>query len=168
MQTKPDQDCVVADARPTGRVALQSIVLTRADGPAGYCGVQNQCTTLHQANAILAEWSRSAPAAGSGDTCVIRMIFADGKEHVANYKLLHFSRAVPRFDVYLLRSAFFFTARGGDPGERDEHYRARLAIVLSGSPARATARTYETLLTRYEIGQPHPLPVRRFEVALTD
>lgn len=71
------------------------IIITRAEGPIGRCGIERSRGNWHTANSVLREESDTAPATGGYDKIDFVVRFADGFDYFGRYDLKHWSIASP-------------------------------------------------------------------------
>lgn len=74
-------------------VNVKSIVLTRLEGPVPATGLEATAESYDQANAILLEWSDTAPINGGVDKCRFCVTFEDGETYSGTYGLKHWDAA---------------------------------------------------------------------------
>jgi hypothetical protein len=73
----------------------KTITLVRAEGLINECNKPKVARSWAEANAILFNWSRTAPEHGGYDKCDFTVIFEDGQEYKGRYDLVHYRREHP-------------------------------------------------------------------------
>jgi hypothetical protein len=68
----------------------KTITLVRAEGLIQECNKPKVARSWVEANAILFNWSRTAPEHGGYDKCDFTVIFEDGTDYKGRYDLVHY------------------------------------------------------------------------------
>jgi len=103
-----------------GRIPVERIEITRAEGLVALCGKTETAASFEEANRILVRWSSTVYGRGT-EGCDFRIVFADGKEYNGTYGL----------------------ARNPEgPTDLGAHVRDMLGLVLSDDPERANFRKF--------------------------
>src|SRR5215467_12129576 len=79
----------------TDKIKPKLITITRAEGLVAECNKPETATTWPHANAILFNWSRTAPEHGGYDKCDFTIVFEDGTDYNGRYDLVHYRREHP-------------------------------------------------------------------------
>jgi len=103
-----------------GRIPVERIEITRAEGPIELCGKTETAASFEEANRILVRWSITVHGRGTED-CDFKIVFADGNEYKGTY---HLARNPER------------------PTDLGRHVSYMLGLVLSDDPERANFRKF--------------------------
>ena len=68
---------------------IKQVSLIRLEGPTDQCDQQINCRTIDDANAVLRNWSKTAPKGGSYDKIEYIIHWIDGTDYVGKYYLRH-------------------------------------------------------------------------------
>ena len=129
------------------KIAIKTIVVTRAEGPFDACGRPAECSTFEQANRILKTWSATAPANGGYDKCDFAIEFQDGFLYEGRYDLYHSSVKAADVGEHVRSLALFYTGRVTPDHMTQESHLAFLR--KRGAEAR---ESYQHLIENYDIG----------------
>lgn len=129
------------------KVLIASVWIERAEGRADEC-VERTVDSLAAADAVLREWSETAPATGGYDKCDFKITFADGETYEGRYDLVHWTRELPNLGKHVLNFVGFHAGARCPPHMTEEEYQRALRTF----DARGVKRSdYKEFLDKYEI-----------------
>lgn len=161
VQKPPLGGCVsVQNQNAPGCVSVQppklAITLTRAEGMEDECGQPVTVASFDAANAVLQDWSKTAPATGGYDKCDFSVIWPDGSDYEGCYDLKHRSIQPASLTAHMVDQAEYMTGQHcpvhmGGKQFRATHGRAsqgprrgacpgRLPAAYRSQPRRQTVR----------------------------
>jgi len=73
------------------KIKPKTIRLERAEGLIAECNKPVTVSSWAHANAVLFNWSRTAPKTGGYDKCDFKVVFEDGTEYEGRYDLVHYT-----------------------------------------------------------------------------
>lgn len=139
----------IADQEPTEKVAIDRVLLIRAEGRLTELG-PILLASLDSANRTLARWAQTAPREGA-HKCDFEIHWADGTRYGGTYGLKDILVEVPDLREHVLRSLRFQTGAERPAWMTDEEHRAAMARVRPDQRER-----YERLLAHYDFEEPAP------------
>jgi hypothetical protein len=112
----------------TGAGRLQ-ITITRAEGLADECGKPATVDSFGAADALLRQWSETAPASGGYDKCDFSIIWPDGDEYRGRYDLKHHSAEAPSLTRHMIDLCDWYAGRAQPEHMTHARYVEHLASV---------------------------------------
>lgn len=106
---------------------LKTIHLVRAEGPTKLCGAAPAVGSWAAADAILSNWSNTAPEKGGYDKCDFTLTFeqsdGDDFEYLGRYDLKHWRCEKPSLREHLRSQALFAIGAACPDHMTEEQYR---------------------------------------------
>lgn len=97
-------------------IKLESIILERGEGPKIPAKVQTfKVQTFKEADAILLEWSQTAPELGGYDKCFFQIEYEDGYKYQGRYDLKHITKETPDLSKCIKDSCEWTAGRVKNP-----------------------------------------------------
>lgn len=121
------------------------ITLTRGEGPADECGTPHTLDTFAQADALLFQWSETAPAKGGYDKCDFRIVWPDGDTYAGRYDLVHHSREAPSLAQHIAGFCEFLSGDACPDHMTEAAYRAHLADHVTEDQREDAAKVLQRL-----------------------
>lgn len=146
----------------SGTLPIQSIVLTRVEGPSHLCDKPVTVTSWLEARTVLRVWADTAPEKGGYDKVDFVVWWEGLDEYRGRYDLVHWRCGKPDLAEHIRSQAYFHTGRWTPPHLTVERHET---ILHSEMSYRRIAGTYEHLIANADLDTvSHPAP--QFEMPM--
>ena len=130
------------------KIRVQSITLTRAEGPAEECDKPQTVTDWPEADKVLLQWAKTAPQdCKTYDKCDFTVTYKDGETYKGRYDLKHRRCEFPDLGKHVRDFVTFHAGQRKPAWMTDEQYQN----VMKMSHIQEMKPEFERFLKNYEI-----------------
>lgn len=141
----------------TRKVAAVKITLDRAEGLASECVVVvvEGRNVWDQADAVLLQWSKTAPKSGGYDKCDFEVVYADGETYEGRYDLKHHTIEHPDLGEHIRGFVGCVAGLVQPEWTKERGNEKHWESMKKRHEENGDAKTFLTFWNTYEIGAPY-------------